>query len=93
MFEHFLRYVRDENWFLFLKHLRRRAHARNSGTSLDRGRVGFSIERQHLQTFAVTAQDPEMGSMDFTGSGENITQTAQDGFYRGLVGQGAGRIE
>jgi hypothetical protein len=93
MFEHFLRYVPDENWFLFLKHLRRRAHARNSGTSLDPGRVRFSIERQHLQTLAVAAHDPEMGSVDLADAGENITQTAQDGFYRGLVSQGAGRIE
>ena len=93
MFQHFLRYVREENWFLFFKHLRRRANARNFGTSLDRGRVRFSIELQQMQTFSVAVQDVEVGSMDATSTGQNVTQAVQDGFDRGLIGQGAGRIQ
>ena len=44
MFQHFLRYVREENGFLFLEHLRCRANERNFGAGLDCGCVRFSIE-------------------------------------------------
>ena len=93
MFQHFLRYVREEDWFLFLKHLRRRPNAGNFGTSLDRGRVRFSIELQDMQAFPPTVQDPEVGSMDVTSAGQNVTQAAQDSLDRGLIGHGAGRIQ
>ena len=66
MFQHFLRYVRQENWFLFLKHLRRRANSRNFGTNLDRGRVRFSIELEDMQTVSIAVQDVEVGSMETT---------------------------
>jgi hypothetical protein len=93
MFQHFLRYVREENWFLFFKHLRRRANARNLRTNLDRRRVRFLIECQNLQTFSATVQDVEVGSMEVTSAGQNATQAVQDGFYRGLTGHRAGRIQ
>ena len=93
MFRHLLRYVRDEKWLLLLKHLRRRTNARNPGASLDRGRVHFSIELQHMQSFSVTVQDPEVGSMDAASAGQNAAQAVQDGLYRGLIGQSAGHIQ
>ena len=46
MFQHFLRYVRQENRFLFLKHSRRRANACDLGSTRERGGVRFSIELQ-----------------------------------------------
>ena len=93
MFQHFLRYVREENWFLFLKHLRGRTNARDLGANLDRGCVRFSIELKDMQTFSVIAQDVEERSMETTTAGQNATQAVQDGFDRGLIGQGAGRIQ
>ena len=39
------------------------------------------------------AQDVEFGSVHLRGAGQNATQAVQDGFYRGLIGQGAGRIQ
>ena len=74
MFQHFLRYIRQENWFLFLKHSRRRANACDLGSTHDRGGVRFSIELQYMQTFSVTAQDVEVGSMDATCARQNAAQ-------------------
>ena len=93
MFQHFLRYVREENWLLFLNHLRRRTYARNFGTSLDRGRIRFSIEPQDMQTFSAGVQDVEVRSMDLTSAGQNVTQAVQDSLDRGLIGHGAGGIQ
>src|SRR5262249_27619821 len=93
MFQHFLRYVRDENWFLFLKCSRRRADARNFGTNLDRGRVRFPIELKDMQTLSVTAQDVEVGSMEARTAGQNAAQAVQDGFYRRLLDHSAGHVE
>ena len=64
MFQHLLRYVGEEDWFLFVKHLRHRANARELRTRLDRGCVRFSIELQDMQTFSVIAQDVEERSME-----------------------------
>jgi hypothetical protein len=93
MLQHFLRYVREENWLLFLNHLRHRTNARNFGTSLDRGRIRFSIEPQHIQTFFTSVQDVEVGSMDLTRAGQNVTQAVQDRLDRGLIGHGARGIQ
>ena len=93
MFQHFLRYVGEENWFLFLKHSRRRANTRNFGTDFDRGRVWFSIELEDVQTLSVTAQDVEMSSMEATTAGQNAAQAVQDGFYRRLLDHRAGHVE
>jgi hypothetical protein len=93
MFQHFLRYVREENWFLFLKYSRRRANARYFGANPNRGRVRFSIELKDMQTFSVTAQDVEVSSMEATSAGQDAAQAVQDGFDRGLVGHGAARVQ
>lgn len=93
MLQHFLRYVREENWHLFRNYLRRRTNARNFGTSLDRRCVRFSIEPQQVQTFSATVQDVEVGSMDVTSVGQNVTQAVQDSLDRGLIRHGAGRIQ
>lgn len=93
MFQHFLRYVREENWFLFLKHSRGGANAQEFGPGPDRRRIRFSIELQHMQTVSVIIQDVEFGSVQPSGAGQNATQAVQDGFDRGLLGDCAGHIE
>ena len=50
MFHHLLRYVREENWLLFVKHSRCRANARDAWYQSYGGRVCFSIELQNMQT-------------------------------------------
>jgi hypothetical protein len=93
MFQHFMRHVREENWFLLLKHLRRYTNARDFGSNLDGGRVRFSIELKDIQTFSVTAEDVEVGSMEATSVGHNVAQAVQHGFYRGLLSNRAGHVE
>jgi len=93
MVEHFLRHVREENWFLFLKHSYHRASARNFGTNSDCGSVRFPIELKDMQTFSVRAQDVQGDSMDTTTARQNAAQAVQDGFDGGLIGHGAGRIQ
>jgi hypothetical protein len=93
MSQHFLRYVRDENWFLFLKHLRRRANPRDPGPGFDWGRVWFSIELQNLETFSVACQNPEVGSMEGASVGQNATEAVQERSYRGLIGHCAGHVQ
>jgi hypothetical protein len=53
MLQHFLRHIQDENWLLFLKRLRHRASAQDFGSSLDRGRIRFSIELKNMQSLFV----------------------------------------
>ena len=50
MLQHFLRYVRDENWLLFLKHPRRRPNSCHFGSDLEWRCVRVSIELKHAQT-------------------------------------------
>src|ERR1700745_3873624 len=93
MFQHFLRYVGEENLFLFLKHARRCRNTRNFGTDFDRGGVRFSVELKEMQTLFLTAQDIEVGTMEATTAGQNAAQTVQDGFYRRLLDHRAGHVE
>jgi hypothetical protein len=93
MFQHFLRYVRNENWFLFLKHLRHRANARNCGTDFYRGRVCFSIEVKYMQTLSVTAEDPQVDSVKAATVGQNVAHAVQGSFYRRLLDHRRGRVE
>jgi hypothetical protein len=93
MFQHFLRYVREENGCLFLQHPRRRANAQEFGSSLDRGCIRISVEREHLQTLSIIAQDAEFGSVQPRTVGQNVTQAVQNGFDRGLLSDRTGHIE
>jgi hypothetical protein len=93
MSQHFLRYVRQEDYFPFLKCSGCRADERNSGTDPDRWRVRFSIEVKEMQSLSITAKDVEVGAMKATTAEENVAQAVQDGFDRGLIGESAGRIQ
>jgi len=93
MSRHFLRYVRQEDYFPFLKCLGCRADERNSGTDPDRWRVRFSIEVKEMQSLSITAEDVEMGAMKTTTVGQNVAQAVQYSFDRGLIGESAGRIQ
>jgi hypothetical protein len=46
-----------------------------------------------MQTFAVIAQHVEFGPVQSGSAGQNTSQALQDGFYRGLIGQGSGRTQ
>lgn len=85
MFQHFLRYVRKENWFQILKNSCRSADTRNLRADLDRRRVRFSIELEQMQTFAVTPQDVEVGSMETTAAGQNPSEAVQNGLTVGCL--------
>jgi hypothetical protein len=93
MFQHLLRYVGEENWFLLLKRSRHRADTRYFGTNLDRRRVRFLVELKEMQTFSVTPQDVEVGSMEATTAAQNVAQAVQDGFYRRLLDHRTGGIQ
>jgi hypothetical protein len=69
MFQHFLRYIREENWLLLLERSRGRADARNLCANLDRGRVCFSIELQDMETFSVATQGVEERTMEAATAG------------------------
>ena len=56
MFQHFLRYVRQENWFLLLQRLRCRANPRNLGANSDGGSVRCSIKLEKMQSFSIAVQ-------------------------------------
>ena len=55
MLQHFLRYVRNENWFLLFKHSRRCTNASDLSANSDRGRLQFAIELEEMQTFSLRA--------------------------------------
>ena len=93
MFEHLLRYVREENWFQILKYSRHLANARKFCSNLDRGRVRFAIELEEMQAFSVTPQDVEVSSVKATATGQNTAKAVHDGLYRRLVDHSAGYIE
>jgi hypothetical protein len=93
MFEHLLRYVREENWFQILKYSRHLANARNFCANLDRGRVCFAIELEEMQAFSFTAQDIEVGSVEATAAGQNTAKAVHDGLNRRLLDHRAGHIE
>jgi hypothetical protein len=46
-----------------------------------------------MQTLSVIVQYPEVGSVESTTAGQNVTQAVENGFDRGLIGQGARRIQ
>ena len=46
-----------------------------------------------MQTLSVIVQDVEFGPMQPRNAGQNVAQAVQDSFDRGLIGQGAGRIQ
>jgi len=93
MSQHFLRYVRQEDYFPFLKCSGCRAYERNSGTDPDRGRVRFSIEVKEMQSLSITAKNVEVSAMKATTAGQNVAEAVQDSFDRGLIGESAGRIQ
>ena len=93
MSQHFLRYVRQEDWFPFLKCSGCRADERNSGTDLNRWRVRFSIEVKEMQSLSIAAKDVEVGAMKATTAGQNVAQAMQDSFYGRLLDHRAGDIE
>src|SRR5215469_17264746 len=93
MFQHFLRYIRNEHWFLFVKHLRSRTNAQDSGTGFDGGSVRFSIEFKNMQTLSVPVQDVKIGSMKATSTEQNAAQAVQDGLDRRLLDHRTGDIE
>ena len=64
MFQHFLRYVRQENWFLLLQCLCRRANPRNLGANSDGGSVRCSIKLEKMQSFSIAVQKIQVGSME-----------------------------
>jgi hypothetical protein len=93
MSQHFPRYVRHENWFLFLKHLRHDANAQGFGPNLDRWGVRISIELNNLETFSVAGQNPQVGSMEDTSVGQNAAEAVQQRSYGGLIGHSAGHVQ
>ena len=93
MFQHFLRYIRNEHWFLFVKHLRSRTNAQDSGTGFDGGSVRFSIEFKNMQTLSVPVQDVKIGSMKATSTEQNAAQAVQDGLDRRLLDVSSAMVE
>src|ERR1700741_4762527 len=93
MSQHFLRDVRQEDWFPFLKYSGCRAGERNSGTDPDRWRVRFSIEVKKMQRVSTAAQNIDVDAMKATTAGQNVAEAMQDSLYGGLLDHRAGDIE
>src|SRR5215469_4189082 len=93
MSQHFLRYIRQEDWFSFLKCLGCRAGQGDFGADFDRGCVHFSIEVKKMQGVSSAAEDIDIDAMKATTAGQNVAQAVQDSLYRGLLNHRAGDIE
>ena len=93
MSQHFLRYVRQEDWFSFLKYLGRRASQGDFGADPDRWCVRFSIEIKKMQRVSTSAKHIDVDSVKATAAGQNVAQAMQDSLYGGLLNHRARDIE
>src|SRR5215469_6828390 len=93
MSQHFLRYVRQEDWLSFLKYLGCRTGEGDFGADSDRWCVRFSIEVKKMQGVSTSAQHIDIDAMKATAAGQNVAQAMQDSLYGGLLNHRAGDIE
>src|SRR5215472_15497553 len=92
MSQHFLRYVRQEGWFSFLKYSGCHTDQRDLRTDLNRRCIRFSIEVKKMQSVS-TAQHIDVDTMKATTAGQHIAKAMQDSLYRGLLDHRARDIE